>query len=468
MPASFSPQSRNVALVVAASFFIQILDGVIIVTALPRMAADFGVETLQMSIGITIYMLASAIFIPAAGWLSDRFGARRVFMAAMALFTLASFACGAASNLTEFTLARFVQGIGGAVLLPVGRLLVLRNATKAEIVPAIGLTVWPALFAPVLGPAIGGFLTTYVSWHWNFWVNLPLGAMGLVLTLLVIPADGAARHTPFDGLGFLLSGVSLASLLYGLDSLANGTASPWLSLGLIGLGLVSGTLAVLWLRQASHPLLDLTPLRVGTFAAAETLAGAALRLSINATPFLLPLMFQVAFGLDPLQSGGLVIAYFFGNLGMKAVTTPILRRFGFRNILTINGTLAGLSIAACGFLAPDTAYPLLIGCLVVAGMTRSMQFTALATLAFADIDPEQRGSASTLSSMFQQVTSVFGIALAIGVLDLAQLFHAEAPLGLLDFRFAFLVMGVITVAASLQLLTLHRAAGAEVSGHQAR
>lgn len=468
MPPTFSPQARNVALVVAASFFIQILDGVIIVTALPQMARDFGVDTLQMSIGVTIYMLASAIFIPAAGWASDRFGARRIFMASMALFTLASLACGAAQDLTQFTIARFVQGVGGAILLPVGRLLVLRNATKAEIVPAIGLTVWPALFAPVLGPAIGGFLTTYVSWHWNFWVNLPLGAIGLVLTALVIPADGEARTSPFDWLGFGLSGISLASLLYGFDSLANGTVASWLSFALIALGLVSGLLAVLWLRRAAHPLLDLTPLRIKTFAAAEALAGAALRLSINATPFLLPLMFQVAFGLDALQSGGLVIAYFFGNLGMKAVTTPILRRFGFRNILSVNGTLAGLSIAACGLLAPDTPYPLLIGILVFAGMTRSMQFTALATLAFADVDPEHRASASTLSSMFQQITSVFGIALCIGLLDLAQLLHTGSPLGLPDFRFAFLAMGAITIAASLQLLTLHREAGAEVSGHTQR
>ncbi|RYE86199.1 MAG: MFS transporter [Hyphomicrobiales bacterium] len=383
----------------------------------------------------------------------------------MALFTLASVACGAAQDLTQFAIARFVQGAGGAILLPVGRVLVLRNATKAEIVPAIGLTVWPALFAPVLGPAIGGFLTTYVSWHWNFWVNLPLGIIGLVLTYLVIPRDGEARQTPFDGLGFMLSGVSLASLLYGFDSLANGTVPAWLSGVLIALGLVAGTLAVLWLRRGSHPLLDLGPLRIKTFAAAEALAGAALRLAINATPFLLPLMFQVAFGLDPLQAGGLVIAYFLGNLGMKTVTTPILRRFGFRNVLSVNGTLSGLGIAACGLLAPDTPYPLLIGILVFAGMTRSMQFTALATLAFADVDPEHRSSASTLSAMFQQITSVFGIALCIGLLDFSRLFHDGSPLGLADFRFAFLAMGAITVAASLQLLTLHREAGAEVSGH---
>lgn len=466
MPSTFSPQARNVALVVAAAFFLQLLDGVIIVTALPKMAAAFGVDTLQMSIGVTIYMLASAIFIPAAGWLADRFGARRVFMASMALFTLASLACGAATDLTQFTIARFVQGFGGAVMVPVGRIIVLRNARKSEIVSAIGLTVWPALFAPVLGPAIGGFFTTYMSWQWNFWINIPLGLLGLALVILIIPEDSERRQTPFDWVGFLLCGLSLASLLYGFDSLANGTVAPAISGLLIALGIAVGTAAVLWLRRRTHPLLDLTALRVPTFAAAEALAGAALRLAINATPFLLPLMFQVAFGLDPLQSGGLVMAYFFGNLLMKTATTPILRRFGFRSILTVNGTLAGVAIGLCGLLAPDTPYPVLIGILVFAGLTRSMQFTALATLAFADIEGEQRSSASTLSTMFQQITAVFGIALCIGLLNLAQLFHTGQPLGLGDFRFAFLAMGAITIAASLQLLTLHRHAGAEVSGHR--
>lgn len=466
MPPTFSPQARNVALVVAAAFFLQLLDGVIIVTALPQMAVAFGVDTLQMSIGVTIYMLASAIFIPAAGWLSDRFGARRVFLASMALFTLASLACGLSADLTQFTIARFVQGMGGAIMVPVGRIIVLRNARKSEIVSAIGLTVWPALFAPVIGPAIGGFFTTYISWHWNFLVNIPLGLFGLAMVMLIIPADTERRESPFDWVGFLLSAFGLAGLLYGFDGLANGALQPELSALLITLSLAIGTAAVLWLRRTAHPLLDLTALRIPTFAAAEALAGAALRLAINATPFLLPLMFQVAFGLDPLQSGGLVMAYFFGNLLMKTVSTPVLRRFGFRNVLTINGTMAGIGIVLCGFLMPETPYPLLVAILVFAGLTRSMQFTALATLAFADIEGDQRASASTLQSMFQQITSVFGIALTIGLLNVAQLFHSGEPLGLGDFRFAFMVVGAITIAASLQLLTLHRAAGAEVSGHQ--
>ena len=466
MSQSFSAHSRNVSLVVAASMFMQILDGVIIVTALPQMAHDFGVATLDMSIGITAYMLMAAVVIPTASWLSDRFGARRVFLIAMLVFTLSSLACGLATDLTQFVVARIVQGAGGALMFPIGRVIVLRSVQKSEIVRAIGLTVWPALFAPVVGPAIGGFLTTYVSWHWNFWINVPLGIAGMLLVANIIPRDTEFKAHPFDWAGFVLTAISLAALLYGFDGLAQGTLPLPLAAGLSILGLAVGTGAVLWLRRASHPLLDLQTLRIPTFAASEAMAGAVLRLTINATPFLLPLMFQVGFGFDPLAAGGLVLVYFLGNLLMKTVTTPILRRFGFRSILTLNGTLAGLAIIGCGFLSADTFYPLTFAILFVAGLTRSMQFTALATLAFADVDGDKRSSASTLSSMFQQISMVFGVALAAAILNISQVVRGAPALGLHDFRVAFFAVGALCVAASLQLLVLPRDAGSEVSGHR--
>jgi EmrB/QacA subfamily drug resistance transporter len=466
MSQSFSAHSRNVSLVVAASMFMQILDGVIIVTALPQMARDFGVATLDMSIGITAYMLTAAVAIPTTGWLADRFGARRVFLGAMLVFTLASLACGMATDLTQFVIARIVQGAGGALMFPIGRVIVLRSVQKSEIVQAIGLTVWPALFAPVVGPAIGGFLTTYVSWHWNFWINVPLGIAGMALVLSIIPKDTEFKSHPFDWAGFVLTAISVAALLYGFDGLAQGTIPLLVAGGLALLGVVVGVGAVMWLRRAPHPLLDLKTLSIPTFRASEAMAGAVLRLTINATPFLLPLMFQVGFGLDPLAAGGLVLVYFLGNLLMKTLTTPILRRFGFRNILSINGTLAGLSIIGSGFLGPDTMYPVTFAVLFFAGLTRSMQFTALATLAFADVDAEKRSSASTLSSMFQQISMVFGIALAAAILNLSQVVRGAPALERHDFSVAFFVVGALCVVASLQMLTLPRDAGAEVSGHR--
>ncbi len=466
MSTPLSPHARNVALVVAAALFMQFLDGVIIVTALPRMARDFGVETLQMSLGVTIYMLAVAICIPAAAWLSDGFGARRVFLIAIAGFTVTSIACGLAQDLGQFAVARALQGASSAVLFPVGRIIVLRTAKKSEIVPAIGLTIWPALFAPVLGPALGGFITEYISWHWNFWINIPLGILGLILVAAIVPKDAEFVRRPFDGPGFILTGITLGCLLYGFDALVQGSLPAWLAGVLIVVGFAAGTAAVLWLRRAAHPLIDLRTLGIRTFAATDIKAGAILRTAINATPFLLPLMYQVAYGMDALSAGGLVVIYFLGNLVIKSITTPTLRRFGFRNILTINGVLAGLSVALCGLLGPQTPYAVTAVILFVAGATRSMQFTALATLAFADVDADQRSSATTISSMSQQLSMVFGVAVAAGMLNLSQLWRGAASLAPIDFQIAYLLMGLIIIGCALQLLTLHRDVGAEVSGHR--
>ena len=466
MSTPLSLHARNVALVVAAALFMQFLDGVIIITALPRMALDFHVGTLEMSLGVTIYMLAVAVCIPAAAWLSDRFGARRVFLVAIALFILTSIACGLAQDLGQFAIARALQGAGSSVLFPVGRIIVLRTAKKSEIVPAIGLTIWPALFAPVLGPALGGFITEFISWHWNFWINIPLGIVGLVLVAAIVPKDTEFKDRPFDAPGFVLTGVTLGFLLYGFDSLVQGTLPSWIAIALIVVGFIVGAGAVTWLLRVEHPLIDLRTLRIRTFAATDAKAGAVLRIAINATPFLLPLMFQVAYGMDALSAGGLVVIYFLGNLLIKSITTPTLRRFGFRSILTVNGVLAGVSVAACGLLGPQTPYLLTAAVLFIAGATRSMQFTALATLAFADVDAKQRSSATTISSMSQQLSMVFGVAVAAGCLNLSQMWRGAPALGVVDFQLAYVVMGAVVIICSLQLLTLERNAGSEVSGHR--
>jgi len=464
-PITLSPHSRNIALVVAAAFFMQLLDGVIIVTALPKMAVAYGVDTLAMSVGVTIYMLAAAIVIPASTWYADRFGARRVFVVSIVLFTLASIGCALSPSLVPFAIARAVQGAGGAMMAPLGRLLVLRNAEKSEIVPAIGLIVWPALFAPVLGPVIGGFLTTYATWQWNFWINVPLGIVGVALVLRIIPRDEPGRDTPFDWGGFVLCGLALTGLLYGFDTLASDTLPVAASLGLLAVGVVSGIAAIVWLPRQPHPLLDLTVLKVQTFLAGEgPVGGALLRVSINATPFLLPLLFQIVFGLDPFQSGGLVMAYFLGNLAMKSITTRVLNWFGFRPILVFNGVLAGAFIALCGIFEPGMSYALILPVLFIAGLTRSMQFTALQTIAFADINPEHRSSASTLSTIFQQIAAVLSVALATGVLQASGAIHRTTTLTGPDFAVAFVVMGSITIIAALGLVRLPRDAGSELSG----
>jgi MFS family permease len=347
-------QARRVALIVAVAFFMQLLDSTIISTSLPQMS----VPAVAMSIGITVYMLTMAVFVPLSGWLADRFGARNIFLVAIALFTLASIACGISKSLTQFVAARAVQGLGSALMTPVGRILVLRNASKSELLNATALITWPALFAPVIGPVLGGFITTYLSWHWNFFINIPLGVAGLALVARFIPGDRASETRPLDWPGFLLTSVGLASMLYGLERIAHPEDGAMPTVALLVAGTLVGWLAVRHLARAKNPLLDLTAFKVQTFAISTLSAGTIFRVAINATPFLLPLLFQVGFGLRPVDAGMLILAYFLGNLGMKTVTTPMLRRFGFRSVLVVNGRdRIAVDHGLRGGIAADPASP---------------------------------------------------------------------------------------------------------------
>ncbi|RUW63153.1 DHA2 family efflux MFS transporter permease subunit [Mesorhizobium sp. M7A.F.Ca.US.008.03.1.1] len=457
--------ARRVALIVAIAFFMQLLDSTIISTSLPQMGASFGVSAVAMSIGITVYMLTMAVFVPLSGWLADRFGARNIFLLAIVLFTLASLACGLSQTLTQFVAARAVQGLGSALMTPVGRILVLRNASKSELLNATALITWPALFAPVVGPVLGGFITTYLSWHWNFFINIPLGVIGLALVARFIPGDREADPKPLDWPGFFLTSAGLALLLYGLERIAHPEDGVLPTALLVVAGIVIGWLAVRHLRRAPHPLLDLASFKVLTFAISTLAAGTIFRVAINATPFLLPLLFQVGFGLSPVDAGMMILAYFLGNLGMKTVTTPTLRRFGFRSVLVVNGLIASAAIMACAAISPQTPQALVVALMLIAGLSRSMQFTALNTLAFADIDAAQRSSAATLSSMLQQVAMLFGVAVAAAILNLSQIVRDRPALDLVDFRIAFLAIGAIGLVAALRFLVLPPSAGAEVSGH---
>lgn len=458
-------QARRVALIVAVAFFMQLLDSTIISTSLPQMGQSFGVPAVAMSIGITVYMLTMAVFVPLSGWLADRFGARNIFLIAIALFTLASVVCGVSENLTQFVAARAVQGLGSALMTPVGRILVLRNASKSELINATALITWPALFAPVVGPVLGGFITTYLSWHWNFFINIPLGLAGLALVARFIPGDREAETRPLDWPGFVLTSIGLAALLYGLERIAHPEDGILPTVALLAAGILVGWLAVRHLRRAPHPLLDLSAFKVLTFAISTLAAGTIFRVAINATPFLLPLLFQLGFGLSPVDAGMMILAYFLGNLGMKAVTTPTLRRFGFRSVLVINGVIASLAIMACAAISPQTPQVLVVVLMLIAGLSRSMQFTALNTLAFADIGAQQRSSAATLSSMLQQMAMLFGVAVAAAILNLSQIARSRSVLDLVDFRIAFLIIGVIGLVASFRFLALPPTAGGEVSGH---
>ena len=452
-----------IALIVAVAMFMEMLDGTIIVTALPQMAMTFHTTPQALSLGITAYMLTVACCVPISGWMADRFGSRTVFCSAVTVFMFASVLCALSVGEGSFVLARILQGAAAGLMSPVGRLIVVRATEKKNLVAAIAIIVWPALIAPVVGPPLGGLITTLASWHWIFLLNVPIGVIGLFFALRRLPQQISETRRPFDTFGFLITAGSLVLLLGGLDQIGGGRAvGP--AVFLILLGLAMGYGAVTHMRRAAHPVIDLAAMETHTFAVAN-LAGSLARVAIAASPFLIPLLFQEAFGMNAFQAGLFLLAYMLGNLSMKTVTTPILKRFGFRRVLVVNSAISGLSIMALALIAPGIPFAVCAVMLFISGASRSMEFTALQTLTFADVPDEQRTGANTFASMVQQLGFSLGVALGAVMLSASlTLRHGEA-LQLIDFRWAFLMAGLIGLTPVLSFLRLAHDAGSEVSGH---
>jgi EmrB/QacA subfamily drug resistance transporter len=458
--------SSSIAVLVAGAFFMENLDGTVIATALPQMAQSFHVGPVSLNVGMTAYMLTLAVFIPISGWIADRLGPRTVFGGAIAVFTISSIFCGFSNGLGEFVASRIVQGIAGAMMVPVGRLVVLRSTEKQHLLRATSFITWPGLVAPVLGPPIGGFITTYASWRWIFFLNVPLGLIGIVLSALWIGNSRADQHRPFDWTGFVSSAIACSTLMYGLE-LFGEHPIPWPTIAfLLTLSLLTGALMVWHSSRHATPLISLASLGIQTFAV-TIWGGSLFRIAISVIPFLLPLLFQIGFGLTAFQSGLLVLAVFAGNLGMKTVTTPVIRHFGFRRVLIGNGLLTALSLFACAFLSPTTPTPVIVAVLFFGGLCRSMQFTSLNTLGFADIPSSQMSAATTFASTVQQMTMGMGIAAGAIALRIAALWrhgsasHPTIP----DFHLAFVFIGLIALISVLDFVKLDKAAGAVVSGH---
>ena len=453
---------RPVALLVAGAFFMENLDGTIIVSATQRMARSFGVPPVQLNITIAAYLLTLGVFIPVSGWIADRLGARTVFACAIAIFTAASGLCALSTGLAELTAMRVLQGMGGAMMVPVGRLAVLRATDKRDLIDAVAYLTWPALVAPVIAPAIGGALTTYASWRWIFVINLPLGLAALVLTARLVPNYRTGDRVPLDWLGFVLTGLGIATFVGGLEAVTDGLAAwaPIVALLVIG-GLVVGV-AVRHLRRVEHPLLDLGVLSIPTFRVTN-LGGSAFRMAIGAVPFLLPLLFQEAFGWSAAKAGLVVVPVFVGNIAIKPLTTAILHRFGFRRVLVVSGAASALTIALCAAFSASTPVAVIVLVLLLSGVFRSVGFTAYNTIVFADVAPEQLSGANTLTSTVQQLT--MGLGVALGALAL----YAGAPIGRLlgttagaraPFAVAFVLVALLPLLAVVESASLEHHAGA--------
>jgi EmrB/QacA subfamily drug resistance transporter len=436
--------------IVAATFFMEYLDTTIIATALPQMARSFAIGPNEVSLGMTAYMLTLAVFIPLSGWIADRFGSRAVFGVAIVIFTLASVSCGLSTGLVSFTLSRVLQGIGGALMVPVGRMIVVRNTEKGRLMQAISTITWPAIVAPVLGPTVGGFITTYASWHWVFLLNAPFGVAALVATLAFVPDQRAEARRPLDLVGFFIGGAALTLLLYGTELASRRDASLGAIAGFLVAGLVAGLIAIRHAQTTPHPLLDFETLRVPTFAV-TVVSGSATRIGMEAVPYLLPLLFQIGFGLSAFRSGLMMLIAAIANLGMKMFTTKIMSRYGFRSVPVVTCATGAVAVLACGWLSPATPMAVVAVVLVTCGLTRSLQFSTLATLAYADISDAQKGAASTLWSVAQQMTIGMGIAFGALSLRLAGLIDAggveSAPIALADFRWAFAAAAALILAS---------------------
>jgi EmrB/QacA subfamily drug resistance transporter len=458
-------KERLIPLIVAAALFMENMDSTVIATSLPAIAADIGTSPLTLKLAITSYLLSLAVFIPASGWTADRFGARAVFSIAIGVFMIGSIGCALSQSVTHFVIARIIQGLGGAMMTPVGRLVLLRSIDKSALVNAMAWVTVPALIGPVIGPPLGGFITTYFSWHWIFLINIPIGCLGIYLALRYIDPIRSDEPERFDLVGLVLAGIGLAGIAFGL-SVAGLNLLPWpIVAALVGIGTVSMTLYVIHARRTASPVLDFSLLRLATLRA-SVLGGFLFRLGIGALPFLLPLLMQVGFGLSPFHSGLVTFASAVGAMGMKTLAARIIRTFGFRNVMTINAVVSSVFLAACALFTVTTPLLLIMIILVVGGFFRSLEFTAINTVAYAEVEPAQMSRATTLVSVNQQLAISAGVAVGAFSVESTMLMRGMTELSAADFAPAFLVVSIISAASAWFFWQMPDDAGHEISGRK--
>ena len=458
--------ARVLTLVVASALFMESLVSTVIATSLAAMAVDLQVDPLTLKLAFTAYFVALAIFIPISGWCADRYGARTVFAAAIAVFTLSSVGCALAWDLYSLVAGRFCQGLGGAMMLPVGRLILLRAIPRKQMLSAMAWLSIPTLFAPILGPPLGGFITTYYHWRGIFWLNVPIGLIGLLLALWWVPQVHGDRDKPLDWPGFLLTGGGLALAIFGftlLGSRASGLGSAVLMMA------SGGVLLALYVRHAgrvAHPIIDLTLLQIASFRL-SLVGGTLFRVAVGAMPFLLPLMLQLGFGMTAFESGSLTFTAAVGAVTMKLSAAPILKRWGFKQVLCGNAWISSALVAALALFTVHTPATVMMAVLLVGGFFRSLQFTSLNTLAYADVEHSALSRATSLVGVVQQLALAAGVALAAMLLDGSRSVEGRSELLAIDFSRAFVAVSVVSLASLIWYRRLAPDAGAEMSGHPA-
>jgi EmrB/QacA subfamily drug resistance transporter len=454
-------RARIIPLIVAAALFMENMDGTVIATSLPAIAAELKTDPIVLKLAFTTYLLALTVFIPISGWCADKFGAKYVFRAAIAVFMLGSIACGASQSLGWLVASRALQGIGGAMMVPVGRIIILREIPKSELVNALAWLTIPALIGPLVGPPVGGFITTFFDWRWVFWMNIPIGILGIAVATRFMPEMAPETAPPLDVKGFLLSALGLTSIVFGFTVLGRDFMPPLAVIAMIGFGIVCVTIYVRHAFSVENPILDLRLMRIATFNAGVA-GGSFYRIGVGAIPFLMPLMFQLGFGLTAFQSGMLSCSAALGAMSMKFSASYLLSRFGFRTLLIVNGVVSCGFIACYGLLTAATPFAMVSLLLLVGGFLRSLQFTALNALSYADIDRRAASNATSLYSVAQQLSLSAGVAVAAFILEAVQWARGEQNIMAGDFSIAFFSVAAIAALSGFQFLRLKADAGSSV------
>ena len=466
MPDSPRPHFRTIALIVGAALFMEMLDSTILATALPSMARELGVSAPSLSIALTSYLISLAIFIPVSGRIADRFGARTVFRGAIITFIAGSILCSLANSVAFLVAARFLQGIGGALMMPVGRLILMRSVEKRDLIQATSWVLIPAVVGPILGPPLGGFIVTYFNWRWIFYINVPIGILGVILVSLFIADSRGDVPERTDYAGMVLSSLSLGLLLFGFE-LASHDGAWRQALGLIAAGAILGAIYIRHARVTADPILDISLMKIPTYGT-SVIAGAITRVCQGAHPYLLPLMMQLGFGFSALQSGLLTFATAIGAIVAKPIAPALLRRFGFRDTLVANGFLASGGYVVVGLFRPGWPLPAMFAMMVLSGFFMSIQFTGYNTIAYDEIAQDRMGAATSFYTTFQQLMLSIGICAGAAALQGAMVLRGHHVPQFPDFTDAFWSVAAISLAATIWNARFHPAAGREISGHTPR
>jgi EmrB/QacA subfamily drug resistance transporter len=455
-----------VPLIVACAMFMEMVDANVITTALPLIARDFGKDPLTLKLGLSAYLISLAVFIPISGWIADRFGSRVVFCAAITIFMVSSMLCGLAQSFAFFVALRFIQGIGGAMMVPVGRIVIVRTVEREDLVTAFIYLTIPATLGPLTGPVLGGFIATYFSWRWIFFINVPISIVGIIFALRFMDNYRESEVPPLDVVGFVLSALGLSLFMFGMSTISDQMMPrKWAAICIV----MGAVIVYAYLRRArteTKPLLDFSFFKLKTYMVGVG-GGSIYRIGFGAIPFLLPLMLQLGFGLSPFRSGVLTCASAIGSLFIRTMTKKLLQIFGFRNLLGYNALLASITIAALGLFTARTPHTVIFLVLLVGGGFRVMQFTALNTICYAEVPERDVSQATSLFATIQQLSMGMGVTVGAFCLQASNFFQHHSQIVAADFAPAFLAVGLFCAVSAYSAFSLSPDSGAEMAGRAA-